>query len=686
MSAANASFVLGDRHPDALRQRASTAPLDDLWQRLAARTRAVARWQREDAFRASHGNLGWHSHTPMLPAAALLHLVEDDAGAMAYFREALAFTDTQSRERQRADQKRAIHSHAQLAIAADILRGHLAEDDRRRLLALMHDIAIDDNSGDTYLMYGGGGNIVWSHNVQAAVCALLWGEACGHARWRQVVRQAIDHTRCYLKYGCDEAGFSYEGTGYGHGVFAVMFTFVELLALTGFADLYATEPRLRRILTASLANLFPDRSFLINDNDVGLQGAESMPYLLLLARRFDDPLARGLWTAYQGPCHPIRPYGDFRPWHHHLTGDPSCPIDPLDSLFFAFLYWDAEAPATPLDSCAQPLATYSPGTETVNLRTSWGTDAIYVNLQGAGRSRMSQTHRHADAGHLSIFAHGDYLAIDTGRYNSDEDQHSTMIVDGRCYAPVAPGWGMDWLSGRVTTFAATDRLAHSRIDAAHLKGCHWAERDLIWVPLGDDDAYLILIDNINKDNAAHAFWWQLQLHPEATIAIDTDWQARVIGPRARLDLSFAWPGSQDFPDHPHTFQLRHDIKEWHWPYGRDRDIEAAHEREGLLITSYRRPRLIGELTGLNGHLLSVIAPRRHDAPPLTVRRVGCKRLLAVSIDTPLGTDTIIAALDHGFIRTPQLTALTELLWFRRDPDGRLLATWTIDGAPIQFHD
>jgi hypothetical protein len=505
------------------------------------------------------------------------------------------------------------------------------------------------------------------------------------------VQRGINHTRCYLKYGCDEKSYSYEGTGYGHIVFCFMFAFVELLALTGFADLYRSEPTLRKMAFASQLSMFPDGSFLVDDNDLGLIGSESISGLLMLAKRFDDPQIRGFWDAFQGPQHPLRPYGDMRPWVIQRTSSSkshpdSSEIlgDPRSSHFYSFLYWQPEKPVTPLEESTLPRADYSPGTECINLRTSWGTDAVYANIQAAGRSRMSLTHRHADAGHFSIFAHGEYLAIDTGRYNSDEDQHSVVLVDGKPNVPIAPGWGMDFLSGRVSHYESQNLLTHARVDAAHLKGCHWANRDFLWVPLGGDDVYMVVIDNLNKDNARHTFWWQLQAHPDTKIEIDSDWQARICGEHARLDLSFIWPSAQDFPAAPHRFTLRQDVKEWQYPYGDDKSIQMRHEHEGLLYTSYLRPRLLGELDGLNGQMLTVVAPRRSGAAPLQVRRRMAKRLLWLEIETPIGRDTIITALDHGFIQTDEFRCMSEVLFLRHNAEGKRIAQWSLGGGQLEI--
>ena len=92
-------------------------------------------------------------------------------------------------------------------------------------------------------------------------------------------------------------------------------------------------------------------------------------------------------------------------------------------------------------------------------------------------------------------------------------------------------------------------------------------------------------------------------------------------------------------------------------------------------TSYLRPRLIGELDGLNGQLLTVIVPRRLAQPVLTVRRRAAHKQLWVEIETPHGTDTLIAAPDHGVIEGLGEPLFSDLLWQRRDRQGRLTHQW-----------
>lgn len=140
-----------------------------------------------------------------------------------------------------------------------------------------------------------------------------------------------------------------------------------------------------------------------------------MNWLLYTARRYNDPLHLGLWYAYQGPEIRHRPYGDGNPWLEERSLDTKPFSHDLTMPYVqTLLFWDADAPYTPIERSDRPTAVYSPGTEHVNIRTSWNHGAVYVNLAGAGRNAASQTHRHADSGHfLFVTIGGDdgYLVV-----------------------------------------------------------------------------------------------------------------------------------------------------------------------------------------------------------------------------------------------------------------------------------
>lgn len=665
---------------EALAARMATAPYSDLWRRFQSRTRETMAAARQGDFRTlTTGSLSWRSHTPMVREAALLWRLTGDPDALLYVEQCVEAVESAHREpslyAKAIGNKPPLNAHGEVALAADLAREGLSSSVSSRLCQLMKNDLIGNHLGvEAYGAHGGGSNINYCQTVNAAFCALTWGPASGHPNWMDTVDHAIEHTRCYLAYGCDEGGFGYEGTGYSHEVFHFMFLFAQLLHQNGLRNLFEEEPRMRAVVDASLQLAFPGAQWLVNLNDHGLLMPRSMSWLLYTTRHFNDPLHLGLWYAYQGPDHALRPYGDVMPWYSRTHEPGLFPVDQNAALLQAVLYWDAEAPCTPIAESAHPTVTYAPGTHTAVMRTSWQDDAIALYLPGAGRSHASQTHRHADCGHFCIHAYGDYLAIDTGRYNVDEDQHSVVLVDGRCHRPNKT-WGMSHLPGRKTGFRTSELCTHICADAAHMKDCIWADRHFLFVPLGDDEAYMVVVDNINKDNAQHEYLWQLHANPDCTVALQSPTSAVLRGEHARLDLSFLVPTETDFPSHPHRLTLSVDEVQGAWPYGE----KGAHHHAntGLMTTSHRRPRLLAHVDGLNCRLMTVIVPRLLDGPALAVRPRIHAGLLAVEIQSPAGTDLVVAALDHGHIGIPELHALTHLALIRQPAGGGAPITWML---------
>ena len=665
---------------DALREKVKREPYRTLWERSITRSRSLMAAARESDFSADWSMvMVYGSKTPMLLSAALLCRLGDDADALKYVEECIEAVD----RIERADEssKRLLHSHAEIAVAADICRPGLSRHSVDILLPFMREIAIPFHFGcEPYTGYMGGANTCWCRNTEEAMCALLWGEECGYENWREVVDHGIMHTRCYLNHGCDEAGLSYEGMGYGHAVFPILYGFVQLLKQNGYADLYRTEPRLRQIPESSLHWLFPDQSFMVNTNDIGLLGGSNLWWLQVTAKEYDQPLHRGFWNALMGPDNEMRPYGDMIPWLcERLTLRSLVNNDMTYALFYSLLYWDADAPVTRIEDADRELVLFSPGTEAACMRTSWSTDAVYVNIAGGGRSAASMTHRHADAGHFSVFAYGDYLAVDTGRYNINEDQHNVVLAGGECGHPVE-GWGQDFWCGRLAAHETSDLLTYCCVDAAHMKDCLIALRHFMFVPYGPDQAYLITLDNINKDNLVHTNWWQMQANPDYSFTIDGDRRAALHGDNARLDISFAIPTLDSFPKAPPSMALRQDVQDWGWPYGKGESKEQ-HEGTGLINTCLERPRLIAEVQ--SNWIMAAVSPRRKDEAPLPVRQIDEFRVLRLEVDCGTFIDTILAAPDHGCIQLADVKALTKLALIRRSKDGELLTTWSVDGAEIR---
>ncbi|MCX5659024.1 MAG: heparinase II/III family protein [Planctomycetota bacterium] len=671
-------------------------PYDKLWRYTLERTKSLL--DRADASPCgliTYGALGSWSMSGAAIDAALVWRLTGDKRALGYVERCIdglaTYYGPPGAER---DKIHAIvigglpyHSHAEVPLAADLCRAGLSKQALDTLARGLLGGAMDaHDDGGSLRGYGAGANVPFARNVCAAVAALVWGEELGHPHWKRIVDVGRDNVIGYFRRGLDAKGYPYEGPGYAGDTSYHLYLVAQILRQRGMADLFADEPACVNFVDAMLTFLFPDRSSFGNVNDLGFFVPWSLPFLPLTARYARRPDHLGFWEEFQGPDNAMRPYGDFLPHYERTTGVEWSQGCHVPSLPLALLWWDASEPVSPIAATPVPLAVFSPGTENSVCRTSWSADAVFANFQGGGRGHVSPGHVHSDSGHFSIFAHGDYLAMDTGRYNTDEDQHNVVLVDGKCHMPIGQTWGSAHRSGRMVTFQRHAMLDYAVADAAHTKNAIWADRHFLFVRTGGsgreaDHAYVVVIDNINVKNARGKYLWQLHTPRENALEIVGADRAVVRGPRARLDIDFVLPSPEDFPKEPHTLALRTDEK-W-WTFGERSSGWADQEKLGLYNCSVRRPRLLAEFEGLNGVMMTVISPRRKDEPARAVHRQSSKRVMRVEVEHETGVDTILAAIDNGYMTLPDVEGFAELVVLRRDRAGRLLDMWTKDGERLR---
>ena len=666
-----------------IRSRIERPPLDAVYGRMVGRWHEAAELARRGEEPPEHASLGWRSVTPMAMEGAFIwrmtgepeaaRYVEGRIEALArFYREHADSPDPQRRWRP-------LLSHGQITLAADLCRDGLGADSLETLRRLIREQMIDFHDADTILHHRNAGrNIPVCQTINAGIAALVMGEECGHARWEEVVGFARDACIQHLRRGFDAGGYPYEGTGYGLETAYYIYLYAQLLYQNGREDLFESEPNLRNIPLAALSIMLPDRSALLNVNDLGLIFPWSMPYLLLTARHYGRGVDVEFWNEFCGFDHPQRPAGDVTPWYKQTFGEVTRGFDHMPSLLLTILWWSPDLPSQGIEEASLPTAGYSAGVEMANFRTSWTRGATYLNVLGSGRSHTGAGHAHADCGHFSIFAHGEYLAVDTGRYNVDEDYHNVVLVDGKCHMPMPPKqWGFNRRSGHLKGFARGALVDYVVADSAHMKECIWSDRHVMFVRTGGEGAYVVTVDNINPDYEWHSYTWQLHANPDSTIEITGPASATVRGRRAALDVHLLFPGPEDFPDKPHRLELKTETA--YWTYGKQDKPNVDAGRTGLLVTSYERPRLLAELQGESCLLMAVMLPRPLAAPPRSVTRVPAYRLLRAEVDCGDFTDTLLAAPDHGYMRQDDLLAHAELALVRRDRSRKVTGTWVSDG-------
>lgn len=666
---------------EELRRRRSSPPHAAVWTKLVSWWREIVARDAAAGEYVGLSGMGWHSVTPGVVAAAAIWRIDGTREALEHVERCIGYLaeiyegPADFVKSLPSQHRMPVLSHGEIAMAADMCRDDLKPETVKTLCRIVREHILPSTIYPTSLIgYSGGGNIIATRNIQAGIAALLWGEESGYADWQASLDHACDVCRQYLRHGLDAQGSGFEGTGYTQAMTGQIALMAHLMQQAGLENMYASEPMLHKAPLASLPLVFPDRTGLINMGDVGVFNQPEPGELLWASREYRDPVLMGLFAELSAPR--------LMPWPADFPASLHAACYQVRDLLYIFLHWDPAAPATPLTKASLPTAFYSPGTEITAFRTSWGRDSVFVNFLGSGRSHTALTHGHQDSGHVSIFAYGDYLAIDTGRYNGSSDQHSVMLVEGdNDPSIVTAQWGTDHKAGRITSFQRHELLDYAKADCANQRQCIWADRHLLFVRLGGDDCYVVTIDNVNKNNDRHMFWWQLHANPRCKIDITGQRTAAISGPRARLDLTFAIPEGGIFANDPHKLELRADEKWWSWPYGKGQDISAMQNT--LHDTSVKRPRLSGVLNGLSGQMVATMVPRRSGQAALPVTTRAENGVIRVDVQAGAVSDTILVAIDHGYIRVPGFRGLTELAVVRRGANG-LVTYWTSNGAPLEI--
>lgn len=313
----------------------------------------------------------------------------------------------------------------------------------------------------------------------------------------------------WLDQGFDEQGAYVEGTGYAHYGLSNAILFAHALQRHGGADLFAS-PRLRQVPQFFAQSLLPGEGVFDARNDANYAGL-SDPFMLRLATAHHSGLAAWLWQR---------------------CGSPGSALG---------LLWPMAVPPQEPGVAGVPLAEHFMGRGLCVFRTGWARDDVMFAME-AGPYR-AVTHNQADKGHFTLYGLGQRWAIDSGYGNNrlpgGRDQtvaHNAVLVDDVGQALCGAGAGT---TGRILRFADTLRYGYALCDATEAynlndKGqpgatVHHALRHSLFVrPFQDAPAYAVVMDDIRRDEAPHAYTWLL--HTDAANEVVTDAGGAVLAP------------------------------------------------------------------------------------------------------------------------------------------------------------
>lgn len=494
--------------------------------------------------------------------------------------------------------------------------------------------------------------------------------------------ELLDYFQATLFGMMGENGYPHEDIGYGSGMVSLLARLVDVTRRAGLYDAYAQCPRYRRFGQAMLHFVQPWGRFLSNTGDYGADFGWRSPVFPRLAAENEDPTL--LWLhgtlsypiACSGPVDMRQRLLDFP--EIEVAPGLRVPVDAYSVLTLGDLRRAVHPARRP-----PPTQYMDPDRGIVTFRSSWAPDATFVVFDGAHRSSSAQGHSHDSGGHFSLSALGEYFAVDTGRYNIEQDQHNVVLVDGRSGRSTDGQWRMTWYHAALTDYAPAAFVDTARVDNSQMSNCYWSQRwlGLVKDPAGDSaPAYVWTVDDVNFANDYREFWWTLNANPDHRIRIDGK-RATITGSDHGncLDCFFVLPAPEVYPK-PHRLRLTQNLQlAGSEKYLSDRRKLARDYRRLVgnpaYGPSYARPRLVARVKGYNGRFLTLMVPRRKGEPvPVVERLEVVDNSLAAKLVFGEVEDTVIFAYDHCLLRANGVDARGQ--WCvvrRRRRDGRVTA-------------
>ena len=466
-------------------------------------------------------------------------------------------------------------------------------------------------------------------------------------------------------------GFPTEDIGYGTAVTAYLTHAVEAVRRAGLYDGYTACPRLARFGNAVLHFVQPWGDYLTSTGD-HYDGFMDRQFVLArqAAVNKDPSLA---WLAAT----------------LHYPPDAYLPIETpigkklqLPASWLTLTVLDDLKPRHP--RLAKKSTSYIDRTRGIaSFRTGWEDDGVYVVFDGSQRSPSAQGHEHASAGNFDLTALGEYFAIETGRYNMEQNCHNVVLIDGKSGRSTNTKWSMVWHPAVMTGAEAGPFVDSASIDSSHQHDCYWARRSLGLVK--GDMPYVWLVDDINKANDWAEYWWQIHTSPENVITLEEK-SATIQGWRKGncLDVHFAIPEPTRYAK-PHTLSLAQDeaigSSTSYVANPHDRASKFKRPSDMLHASVFVRPRLLAKVGGYNGRFMSILIPRKKNAAKVQVEQITTHdNSFAMRISNSKIEDTLIWAYEHQILEANGVIARGDWCVVRRARGSRKILDYAVGGT------
>jgi len=377
-----------------------------------------------------------------------------------------------------------------LALGYDLLGECLERDQRQRVAAACADYvehAIQEFNNPR----------LWWHQVHnyngvnggAAGCLALALRDAYPTRVDAWTTACVKNVERWLESGFDWEGAYVEGVTYsGYGLSNTVL-FADALRRCAKGRLF-DHPTFGRLSTFYALSLLPDERVYDARNDSSYAGMDAV--LLKLAEARQSGLYRWLWEQ---------------------SGTDSSLLR---------IVWDSRVPAQDPVAAGVPRAKHFSGRGLCVWRTGWTKNDVMFSIEAGPFYPV--THNQADKGHFTLYGLGQRWATDCGYANEHGREgrgqtlgHSCVLVDGQGQALSGAGLGTN---GRIVHYANNDRYGYALADCTEAynrnsrgtpgAGVEHARRHALFVyPHEGAPAYVVVIDDVKKDDRAHQFTWQM---------------------------------------------------------------------------------------------------------------------------------------------------------------------------------
>lgn len=340
----------------------------------------------------------------------------------------------------------------------------------------------------------------------------------------QALQEAIDALEVWLAEGVDDQGANYEGMVYFVYGLENVILFADVLKRNGGEDLFL-NPSLRKVPDYLIQSVIPGTKTIDARNDSLYWNPGEI--LLKLASEYNSGPTRWL-------------YQTRLPVSNYTTWSPGC------SFFLQLLWTDATASVAladaglPLDECFRErgLCTW---------RNGWEDNSDIMFSIEAGKYHLV-THNQADKGHFTLYGYGYRWACDPGYANNNDlggraqtEAHNCILIDSVGQARSGAGIGT---TGRVVAYKSTPEYGYSFVDCSdayryyhrfdadtrlenpdgltieHMTLDHAYRQTLFVRAANEAPAYAVILDNIQKDESAHEYRWQMLSWPDLDVAVN----------------------------------------------------------------------------------------------------------------------------------------------------------------------